>query len=183
MFSNIQTNKFYPLLLLFILLFGLLIGCNLSDLPIGNEEDPIYSLEYQPPFVPVSLVLTEDGVRIGAGLSMVTPIGRFGVGADYPVADFGQVTLVIRDHTTGEDEVLHIIVENGVQILLQGTAKLSIGGNGVIIIDITEGQLQQVVLTNEAPDLGNQGFASVQDTTVAPITVQMDKQGQVELSQ
>ncbi|MDM8529403.1 hypothetical protein QUF58_14510 [Anaerolineales bacterium HSG24] len=170
-------------LTLLVLILPIIAICNLNDLPIGNDEDPDYSLEYQPPFVPVSVVLTEDGVKIGTGVSMVTPIGRFGIGVDYPVAEFGKVTLVIRDRTSGEDEVLHIVVEEGVQILLQGTAQLSIGGNGVIILDVTEGQLQQVVLTNEAPNLDAQGFMSTQSETIPPITVQMDEQGRVDLSQ
>lgn len=156
-------------------------GCNVSDLPfMGGQETPEFSLEYQPPFVPVTFVLNEEGITLEGGVSMVTPIGRFGVGVDYPVAEFGQMTLVLRDRTAGEDNVYHVVVEDEVRILIDGQAEISLNREGVLTVDITEGELQAISFTNEEQPVG---IASAQRLAVPPVVVSLSETGEVELSQ
>lgn len=158
-----------------------LSGCNVTDLPfMGGQETPEFSLEYQPPFVPVTFVLNEEGITLEGGVSMVTPIGRFGVGVDYPVAEFGQMTLVLRDRTKGEDNIYHVTVENEVRILLQGRAEISINRKGVMTVDMTEGELQAISFTNEEQPIG---IASAEYMAVPPVVVSLSETGQVGLSQ
>lgn len=171
-----------------LVIIGLLMtssACGLNDIPYnGQTQKPSnVSLEYQPPFVPVTFVVDESGVTIAGGVSMVTPVGRFGIGLDYPVAEFGQVTLVLQNRTTGENQVYFVSVEDEVQILVQGTTQINIGRNGVITVDITEGQLESIVFTNESPPEPEMGMLSAQSAGPPPITVNMDEQGEVELAQ
>jgi hypothetical protein len=137
---------------------------------VDDEDDTI---EYQSPFVPVTFVLDKSRVHdVESGMS----IRR----ANYPIAETGRVTLVLQDWNQNKDEVFHIVVEDEVRILLRGTAPILIGRNGVITIDITEGQLEQIVFTDEPP---LEGVASFMSTGPIPITVHLDEQGNVELEQ
>lgn len=168
------------MLMVSLLLIVLLNACTVNNvIDVVTEEEPELSLEYQPPFVPVTFVLDETGINIETGVSMITPLGRFGLGMDYPVAEFGKVTLVLKDQTKGEVEVFHVVVEDNVQILLEGRAQISIGRAGIITIDITEGTLHTIMFTNEAPMMAQ----STAGGNPGPITVQMDEHGEVLLNQ
>ncbi len=166
-------------ILLLVCLLFCLNGCDFSNVPFVNpEETPEISFEYQPPFVPVSFVFGENGVTIATGVSMVTPIGRFGLNADYPVAEFGQVTLVLRDRTAEQNNVYHVIVEDEVRILLEGRAEVSLNREGVMTVDITEGNLAAITFTDQEQPVG---IASARQA-VAPITVNLNETGEVSLS-
>ena len=171
------------IIVLFSLILLSLSACAVDDLPfIDGESTPQISFEYQPPFVPVTFIFNEKGVSVGTGVGITTPFGRFGLNADYPVADFGQVTLVFIDRNAGEQEVYHVWVEDGVQISLEGSAQLTFKPNGVLELDITDGQLTQLVLSNEATMAGAM-MAPMSAPTTPPIQVSVNAEGGVQLGQ
>ncbi|OQY47038.1 MAG: hypothetical protein B6242_06005 [Anaerolineaceae bacterium 4572_78] len=189
-----MTFKKITALILIVIVMSSITACSdyLPEFLTDNVdvENVEYSLEYQPPFSPVTFVIEDGDIKIVSGLSLVTPIGRFGLQADYPIAETNQVTLVIQDRTKQTSDVYHVSVEDDVRLLISGTSEI-IFRHGSLVIDVTGGQVEAIRFTNDPTDnladlrtdqvAGVSQSRTAKSKQVSVFQIDVDEEGKVDI--
>ena len=103
------------------------------------------SVGYQPPVVPVRLVVQADGsVSLEGAAEWITPVGTFSIGANYELKEGGgdELFLVLRDRAHQTDEVFKIRRDKFF-MSLEGSAQIE-ASRRKVIIDVTNAQVKTI---------------------------------------
>lgn len=133
----------WSLICIGIICLAMLCGC-------GSGVRPHVS--YSPPVLPVRFVLDQSGISAEADASIWTPVGVFSLGADLPIIRTDEVMIILRDRNAGEDQVYRVRSGRHVCVLINGSAGISIGPDGRVVIDITDGAVRTVEVSGPLPD-------------------------------
>jgi hypothetical protein len=90
------------------------------------------------------LVITPSGISIEGDASFTTPLGTFSVGASVPVVKSDEIVVILRDRKVGQDHLYRIRSGRDMTILVNGRSEITVGADGVVLIDITGGAVQIV---------------------------------------
>lgn len=107
-------------------------------------------VEYQPPFAPISFSVNSDGeISTAFQPSINTFLGEFTIGAELAFVQPDEIVVIFRNRREGIEE--RYVVETGrnVRILANGQTRIEVSADGVVIVDITNGQIDD--LTIRAP--------------------------------
>jgi hypothetical protein len=116
---------------------------------------------YKPPILPVRLVIDPSGVSIEGDASIVTPIGTFSVGASVPLVESNEIMVILRDRNRGKDEAYRVHSGRNVSVLTNGRTAITIGADGVVVVDVTDGQVQTVEIREPSAHGDSGGYTAV----------------------
>jgi hypothetical protein len=135
----------------------LLSGCNSGA--TGSVK-----ISYEPPFIPVTFSLSNDGISITAGGSITTPIGTFSASAvvSVPIHQ-GSTRITITQSVNGTKiQNVYDIAENGsMDVCLNGHFLESIGSNSISITALDGSSVINIIKAGSACDAAA-GSASAQ---------------------
>lgn len=100
---------------------------------------------YRPPILPVCFTISPKGIRVSGEASLITPIGVFSLGTEYPLHDLGtnDLALILRNRRTEEDHVYVIRQGRNAQVVVDGHVTMMISTD-TVTIDITDAQQVEV---------------------------------------
>jgi len=125
----------------------------------GGHAKPYVA--YKPPILPVKLVIDPSEVSIEGDASIVTPIGTFSVGANVPLVKSDEIVVILRDRNRGTDQVYSVRSGRSVSVLTNGRTEITIGSDGVVLVDITEGRVQTVEIREPDARGDHEGYTAV----------------------
>jgi hypothetical protein len=125
----------------------------------GCHEETAVEGRYQPAFLPVELSVGPNGVDVRGDMAIITPIGRFGIGASYPMRR-GAIYVIVRDRkrvgTCTDSDVK--ACPDRVFAVRTGGDDFSATVNGTVevqyrkvIIDVTDGSIKSIKFKRAAP--------------------------------
>lgn len=132
------------LVFIFIIILGFMTSCS------GNTH-----VAYQPPFLPVRLVVNDNGlVSVEGDLSLATPVGIFSIGADYSLnKDKEHIFVIIRDRKINFDQIFKI-QNSGDELVAVFNGKTVVQiTDQQILIDVTDGNIETIEFKQADPAL------------------------------
>lgn len=103
-----------------------------------RADDGSFFMSYKPPFIPIVINISEDGIDISGSRNIVTPWGTFSAGYDYQLKKFSSrdLILIIRNNRTKKDKVFKIKNGNDLSVFTNGSTLIETK-NGKVIVDVT----------------------------------------------
>jgi hypothetical protein len=118
----------------------------LVDSPaLAYDDTPSAYVRYQPDFLPISFTLHSSGeVSVEAAQGIVTPIGYFSIGVEYPLRGSSEyIHVVIRNRARGVERVYRIRSGHPFSARYNGRGTLT-ASNHEIVIEATTGTVQVI---------------------------------------
>ena len=103
-----------------------------------------FSVGYQPPVVPVRVVVHDDGnITVEGSSEFITPVGTFSIGAEYSLkGGENDLYLVLRDQNRQKDQVFKVRRDKLV-MSIEGNIQFQAVANR-IIIDVTNAKVHEI---------------------------------------
>lgn len=135
-----------------ILLSTILVLSIFPSIINADDDNGSFSASYSPPFIPVVITISEDGVDISASGSVVTPWGTFSAGYDYNLKKFSSkdLILIIRNRKSWGDKVYKIKNGNELSVFMNGSTLVETK-NGKVIIDVTNTHYMKIQFSKDRP--------------------------------
>ncbi len=96
-----------------------------------------------------SVRVGREGISVEGDRSFTTPIGTFSIGAGVPVVKSDEIVVILRDRKVGQDHLYRVRSGRDMTILVNGRSEITIGADGVVLIDITGGAVQTVEIKDQ----------------------------------
>ena len=153
---DISVKKIKSLTLSFLVIFSLLS-------PSIVHADG-WRGSWKPPFIPVEITISEDGIDISGTREIVTFWGTFSMGYDHNLKDFNKrnLILVIRNRNLSKDKIDRVYeIKNGNELsVFTNGSTLVETDNGKVIIDVTNSKNMKIQFAKDK---------SLKDNSVIPM--------------